>query len=118
MVFSDESHFQLCPDNHRRRVWRRLGQYTNPAFTIAHHTCPEPGVMVWEAISYDSHTPLVVFRGTLTAQRYVDGILRTVLLPFLLHRERVPCSYFQQDNAKPRTARVTMNCLAACQTLS
>ncbi|GFW01585.1 uncharacterized protein TNCV_4085001 [Trichonephila clavipes] len=33
--FSDESHFQLCPGNHRRRVWRCLGQRADPAFTIA-----------------------------------------------------------------------------------
>ncbi|GFS65978.1 uncharacterized protein TNCV_2510131 [Trichonephila clavipes] len=38
IVFSDESHFQLCPDVHRRRVWRRPGQRSDPAFTIAGHT--------------------------------------------------------------------------------
>ncbi|GFX76765.1 transposable element Tc1 transposase [Trichonephila clavipes] len=26
IVFIDESRFQLCPDDHRRRVWRRPGQ--------------------------------------------------------------------------------------------
>ncbi|GFW20564.1 transposable element Tcb1 transposase [Trichonephila clavipes] len=41
--------------------------------------------MVWDAISFDSRVPLVVIRGTFTAQRYVDDILRTVLIPFLLH---------------------------------
>ncbi|GFV95979.1 HTH_Tnp_Tc3_2 domain-containing protein [Trichonephila clavipes] len=35
--FSDKSHFQLCPDNHRRRVWRRLVQRADPAFSTA---CP------------------------------------------------------------------------------
>ncbi|GFT33912.1 HTH_Tnp_Tc3_2 domain-containing protein [Trichonephila clavipes] len=53
-VFSDESHFQLCPDNHRRRVWRRLGQRADPAFPIACHISPQPGVMVWGTISFDS----------------------------------------------------------------
>ncbi|GFW70053.1 transposable element Tcb2 transposase [Trichonephila clavipes] len=42
IVFSHESHFQLCPDNHRRRVWRRQGQRADPAFTIARHTSPQP----------------------------------------------------------------------------
>ncbi|GFS80823.1 DDE_3 domain-containing protein [Trichonephila clavipes] len=32
--------------------------------------------MVWEAIAYDSRSTLVVMRGTLTGQRYVDDILR------------------------------------------
>ncbi|GFV85288.1 transposable element Tc1 transposase [Trichonephila clavipes] len=66
-VFSDESRFQLCPDDHRRRVWRRPGQRADPAFTIPHHTGPQPGVMVWGAISFDSRALLVVIRGTLTA---------------------------------------------------
>lgn len=114
IVFSDESRFQLCPDDHRRRVWRRTGQRGDPAFTIARHTGPQQGIMVWGAISFDSRTPLVVIRGTLTAQRYVDDILRPVLLPFLL---QYPGLVFQQDNARPHTARVAMNCLQACQTL-
>ncbi|UYV71393.1 hypothetical protein LAZ67_8002959 [Cordylochernes scorpioides] len=62
--------------------------------------------MVWGAISFDSRTPLVVIPGTLTAQRYVDDILRPVLLPFLSHH---PGLTFQQDNARPHTARVTMD---------
>ncbi|PRD33486.1 UNVERIFIED_CONTAM: hypothetical protein NCL1_17417 [Trichonephila clavipes] len=42
-VFSDESGFQLCPDDHRRRVWRRPGPRADPAFTIARHTGPQLG---------------------------------------------------------------------------
>ncbi|GFU20878.1 HTH_Tnp_Tc3_2 domain-containing protein [Nephila pilipes] len=42
IVFIDESLFQLCPDDHRRRVWRRPGQLVDPAFTITRHTGPEP----------------------------------------------------------------------------
>ncbi|GFU77499.1 HTH_Tnp_Tc3_2 domain-containing protein [Trichonephila clavipes] len=41
IVFSDEFCFQLCPDDHRRRVWRRPGQRADPAFTIACHTGPQ-----------------------------------------------------------------------------
>ncbi|GFW28762.1 transposable element Tcb1 transposase [Trichonephila clavipes] len=66
------------------------------------------------AISFDSRTPLVVIRGTLTAQRYVDNILRTVLLPFLLQYSGL---IFQQGNVRPHTTHVTMSCLTACQTL-
>ncbi|GFX21541.1 HTH_Tnp_Tc3_2 domain-containing protein [Trichonephila clavipes] len=46
IVLSDESCFQLCPDNHRRRVWRHPGQRADPAFPIARPTGPQPGVMV------------------------------------------------------------------------
>ncbi|UYV72355.1 hypothetical protein LAZ67_9002766 [Cordylochernes scorpioides] len=69
IVFSDESRFLLCPDDRRKRVWRRPGQRVDPGLTLEHHTGPQQGVMVWGAISFDSRTPLVVTPGTLTAQR-------------------------------------------------
>ncbi|GFT42284.1 transposable element Tc1 transposase [Trichonephila clavipes] len=53
-VFSDESCFQLCPDDHRRRVWRRPGQRADPAFTVARHTGLQQEVMVWGAISFEA----------------------------------------------------------------
>ncbi|GFY17789.1 transposable element Tcb1 transposase [Trichonephila clavipes] len=61
-----------------------------------------------------SRTSLVVIRGTLTAHRYVNDILRTVLLPFLFQYLSL---IFQKDNSKPYTKRVAMNCLTAYQTL-
>ncbi|GFW80756.1 transposable element Tc1 transposase [Trichonephila clavipes] len=113
-VFSDESHFHLCPDDHRRRVWIRPGQRADPAFTISHHPGHQHGVMVREHF-FLRRTPLSVIRGTLTAHRYVEGILRTVLLPFLLQYSGF---IFQHDSAIPRTTRVAMNCVTAYQTLS
>ncbi|UYV83087.1 hypothetical protein LAZ67_22002158 [Cordylochernes scorpioides] len=85
VVFSDESRFLLCPYDYIKRVWRCPGQRVDPGLTVEHHTGPQLGVMVWGAISFDSRTPLVVIPDTLTAQRYVDDILRPVLLPFLSH---------------------------------
>ncbi|GFV80114.1 HTH_Tnp_Tc3_2 domain-containing protein [Trichonephila clavipes] len=41
IVFSDESCFQLCYDDHRRHVWRRPGQRVDNAFTTACHIGPE-----------------------------------------------------------------------------
>ncbi|GFU39718.1 transposable element Tc1 transposase [Trichonephila clavipes] len=72
IIFIDESRFQLCPDDHRRRVWRWPGQRANPAFTIERITGPQQRVMY-------------------------SGLI------------------FQQDNAKPHTARVAMNCITAYQ---
>ena len=69
--------------------------------------------MILGAISHNSRTPLVVFRSTIAAQRYVDDILRPVLLPLLL---KYPDFFFHQDNARPYTG-VAMNYLTACQTL-
>ncbi|GFW01914.1 DDE_3 domain-containing protein [Trichonephila clavipes] len=52
--------------------------------------------------------------GTLTGQRYVDDILRPHVGPFL---NGLPCAIFQQDNARPHTARVAQDFLRHFQTL-
>ncbi|UYV63662.1 hypothetical protein LAZ67_2005222 [Cordylochernes scorpioides] len=80
IVFSDESRFLLCPDDRRKRVWRRPGQRVDPGLTVEHHTGPQQGVMVWGAISFDSRTPLVVIPGTLTAQRWINEEKRHLLI--------------------------------------
>ncbi|GFY10188.1 transposable element Tcb2 transposase [Trichonephila clavipes] len=52
--------------------------------------------------------------GTLTGQRYVDDILRPHVGPFL---NGLPEAIFQQDNARPHTARVAQDFLRHFQTL-
>ncbi|GFX58847.1 transposable element Tcb2 transposase [Trichonephila clavipes] len=76
VVFSDESRFVLGTDDNRVRVWRRPGERYNSPHTVLRHTARTAGVMVWGAIAYDSRSTLIVMRGTLTGQRYVDDILR------------------------------------------
>ncbi|GFW35093.1 hypothetical protein TNCV_5066591 [Trichonephila clavipes] len=51
---------------------------------------------------------------TLTAQRYVNDILRPHVGPFL---NGLPGSIFHQDNARPHTARVAQDFLRHFQTL-
>ncbi|GFV79938.1 transposable element Tcb1 transposase [Trichonephila clavipes] len=70
--------------------------------------------MVWGAIAYDSQSTLIVMRGTLTGQSYVDDILRPHVGPFL---NGLPGAIFQQDNARPNTARVAQDFLRRFQTL-
>ncbi|KFM57593.1 Transposable element Tcb2 transposase, partial [Stegodyphus mimosarum] len=112
IAFSDESRFELSPDDQRRRVWRHPGQLCDANLTVFRQT--GRGVMVWGAISFHSRTPLVVFRRNLTAQRYVDEVIRPVVLPFM---SRHPGLTFKQDNACPHTAHVSSTCLSACRTL-
>ncbi|GFS90402.1 transposable element Tcb2 transposase [Trichonephila clavipes] len=52
------------------RVWRCLGERLNPAFALQRHTAPSAGVMVWGAIAYNTRSPLVLIRGTMTTQRH------------------------------------------------
>ncbi|GFX64479.1 DDE_3 domain-containing protein [Trichonephila clavipes] len=81
--------------------------------TVLRHTARTAGVMVLRAIAYDSRSTLIVMRGTLTGQRYVDDILRLHVGPFL----NGPGAIFQQDNARPHTARVAQDFLRHFQTL-
>ncbi|GFT63819.1 transposable element Tcb2 transposase [Trichonephila clavipes] len=83
VVFSDESRFVWGTDDNRVRVWRHPGERYNSPHTVLRHTARTAGVMVWGAIAYDSRSTLIVMRGTLTGQRYVDDILRPHVGPFL-----------------------------------
>ncbi|UYV81164.1 MZT1 [Cordylochernes scorpioides] len=108
VVFSDESRFCLSSDSRRVRVWRRRGERSNPAAIVERPTVRQRGIMVWGAIAYDSRSPLLRIQGTMTAQRYVDDVLRPVTLPYL---QGVPNALYQQDNARPHTARISQQAL-------
>ncbi|KFM60783.1 Transposable element Tcb1 transposase, partial [Stegodyphus mimosarum] len=70
--------------------------------------------MVWGAIAYNTRSPLVLFRGTMTAQRHVHEILQPHVLPLM---QRLPGAISQQENARPHTARVSQDCLRTVTTL-
>ncbi|GFY07426.1 uncharacterized protein TNCV_5086111 [Trichonephila clavipes] len=84
------------------------GERLNPAFALQRPTASTAGVMVWAAIAYNTRSPLVLIRDTMTAQRYVHDILQPHVLPLM---QRLPGAPFQQDNARPHTARVSQDCL-------
>ncbi|GFW79895.1 transposable element Tcb1 transposase [Trichonephila clavipes] len=88
VVFSDESRFVSGTEDNRVREWRHL--------------------------AYDCRDTLIMMRGTLTGQRFVDVILRPHVGPFL---KGLPGAIFQQDNARPHTARVEQDFLPPFQTL-
>ncbi|GFY34251.1 uncharacterized protein TNCV_2505541 [Trichonephila clavipes] len=50
----------------------------------------------------------------MTAQRYVHDILQPHMLPLM---QRLQEAIFQQDNARPHTARVSQDCLRTVTTL-
>ncbi|GFY23013.1 transposable element Tcb1 transposase [Trichonephila clavipes] len=83
VVFSDESRFVLGTDDNRVRVWRHPGEwYNSPPHCSTSH-CPHSWCNGLGAIAYDSRSTLIVMRGTLTGQRYVDDIFRPHVGPFL-----------------------------------
>ncbi|GFW17378.1 transposable element Tcb2 transposase [Trichonephila clavipes] len=94
-------------DDNRVRVWRSSGERLNPAFALQRHKALTAGVMVWGAIAYNTRSSLVLIRGTMTACNHMccyscNGSQET---------------FFQQDNARPHTARVSQDCLRTVTTL-
>ncbi|GFS92478.1 transposable element Tcb2 transposase [Trichonephila clavipes] len=111
----DQSRFNLSSDDIRVRVWRPRGKRLNPAFALQLHTAPTAGVMVWGTIAYNTWLPLVLIRGTITAQQYPAA---DILQPHVFSlMQRLPGAIFQQDNAQSHTTRVLQDCLHTVTTL-
>ena len=103
VIFSDESPFLIESHDGRERVYRRRGErYFDRSVSTA---SKKQNVMVWGAISATRKSPLVIIQGRLTAQRYVDEVLRPVLIPFINQHQNVMT--FQHDGATPHTAGLT-----------
>lgn len=109
VLFTDESRICIDRPDRRQRVWRRRGERFADACVRQANRWGGASVMVWGGITARHRTPLVVLDGTLTAQRYVDNILRPVVLPFL--EQHADVTTLQQDNARPHSARVTRDFL-------
>ena len=127
-LFTDESKFQIDFCDRRQNVYRRRGERFSDACVKELDRFGKASCMVWGGISYYGKTDLIfidrppVRRGRnlrnpgLTAQRYIDEILRPVVLPYIAAH---PGMRFQQDNARAHSARITTAFLAqnAVQTL-
>ena len=109
VLFTDESRFCLDMSDRRKMVWRRRGERYADCCVRQAMRWGGGSVMVWGGISWRHKTPLVVLDGTLTAQRYVDNVLRPFVLPFVRNHDDV--NVVQQDNARPHSARVTQEFL-------
>ena len=88
-----------------QEVWRRRGERHVDVCVQETDRWGGGSVMVWGGISFNHRTPLVVVNGNLTAQRYIDEVLRPSVLPFFTTHPDV--DIFQQDNARAHSARVT-----------
>lgn len=108
VLFSDESRFNLSFADGRVRVFRRRGERFADNCLLERDRFGGGSVMVWGGIMGDRKTNLVVIPGNLNAQRYIDTVLRPVVVPFLRQHHGL----LMHDNARPHTARLTQNYLA------
>ena len=110
VVFSDESRFNLSGADGRVRVYRRRNERYARNCTVGYNRFGGGGVMVWAAINRNFKSDLIVINVNLTASRYINRIIRPVIVPMFLQRQGLT---FQHDNARPHAAVATRNYLAA-----
>ena len=84
----------------RRRVYRRDGERFRDNCVDEVDRFGGGGLLVWASIAYGHRTPMVFIDGRLTAQRYVDLILRPVVVPFIRQHNVT----FQHDNTRAHVA--------------
>ena len=104
VVFSDESRFRISHADGRTRVYRRNGERYADFCVLEANRFGGGGVMVWAAFSHDYKTPLHFFNGRVNAATY-QQVLAAHVVP--LFRQHPHLQAFQQDNARPHTARAT-----------
>ena len=110
VLFTDESRFTLERSDGRQRVYRRSGERFRDACVTEADRFRGGSVMVWAGISHVGKTNLIILNGNLNAQRYRDEILAPVVIPYIQANHN---AIFQQDNARPHTARLTTQFLQA-----
>uniref|UniRef100_A0A8C7R2V7 Transposase Tc1-like domain-containing protein n=1 Tax=Oncorhynchus mykiss TaxID=8022 RepID=A0A8C7R2V7_ONCMY len=105
VLFTDESRFTLSTCDRRDKVWRRRGERSAACNILQHDRFGGGSVMVWGGISLGGRTALhVLARGSLTAIRYRDEILRPPVRPYA---GAVGSGFLlMQDNARPHVAGV------------
>lgn len=120
VLFTDESKIMVDSSDKRQHVYRRRGERFSDACVREVDRWGRASIMIWAGVSYHGKTELVflndgVGRGGrrvagrgMTARRYVDEVLEPVALPYL---QQHPGMTLQQDNARPHTARLTMDYL-------
>ncbi|KAI3354701.1 hypothetical protein L3Q82_019193 [Scortum barcoo] len=105
VLFTDESRFTLSTCDRCDRVWRRRGERSAACNILQHDRFGSGSVMVWGGISLGGRTALhVLARGSLTAIRYRDEILRPLVRPYA--GAVGPGFLLMQDNARPHVAGV------------
>lgn len=60
IAFTDQYYFELSPDDHQKRTSERSGQQCDAYRIIARHIANRLRDVVWNVISLDTRTPMVI----------------------------------------------------------
>ncbi len=106
VLLSDECKLDILVGNHRRCVLRAKEEGDLPA--CYQHSVQKPAsLMVWGCISAYGMGSLHVLEGTMNTERYIK-VLEQHMIPSRWRLFQGRTCVFQQDNAKPHTAAITI----------
>lgn len=105
VVFSDESRFCLRDDS--RRVWVKRGYYNEKTF--CNENKYDHGVMVWGAIGKGWRSHLILVKGRLNANGYMEMLDEYHVFDSLNNFYGQNQFYFEQDGATAHRAKKTLN---------
>ena len=104
ILFSDEYRFNLSHADGRETVYRHRGERFADACVIERHRFGGGSVLVCSGVG-DIKTCLIVFKGNINAQSYINDVLDVEALPFIqFHGPNVT---FMHDNDRPQSAAIT-----------
>lgn len=104
VLWSDESTFSQFQQNRRSRVWREPKDEWAPSCVTA-SVKHSPSRMFWGCFSRQGLGPLVPLDGSVTGVSHVET-LRHHAIPTLRRMFPLGDCWFQEDNARPHTAKV------------
>jgi len=108
ILFTDESRFHVQRHDGRQMVYRRAGERYAQCCVQQAAQYGHGSVMAWAGITATQRTDLVIVRGNLNAQNYINNILTPHAFPLIQQQNLT----LQQDNAPAHRARVTQVALA------
>lgn len=109
VVSSDELFFCFFSNSRPVRVWRRRGDWFNPAAIVERPTTWKRVIIVYSTIEYYFRS-LVWIQGPNTTQKYVDDVLGPMVFFWL---QGVSSVFYWQDNAWPQSHAQSI-CAARC----
>ena len=109
VLSSDESRFHLSRSDGRTRIWRLRGERYASCCVEEVDRFGGGSLMIWTAVSFHYKSRLHFCNANLTAQRYWYDILIPYVAPTFANHPDL--NVFQQDNARPHTARISQTYL-------
>ncbi|RPA81605.1 hypothetical protein BJ508DRAFT_195184, partial [Ascobolus immersus RN42] len=115
VVWTDECSFEVGKNAGRLRCWRKPDEAFNPDCLRPTFKSGRSSLMVWGCIIKGRKSPLVFLekpegatRNSVTAQRYIDEVLRPVLIPFWTEMcEERGWAEVVEDNCRIHTAKIS-----------